>query len=118
MRTSGEISPSFTAVATVTGLVTNSQMVAAASRMLTTAIRVNRLTPTEFEEEVVTTVRPDPHGRFPHGLHTLSAVGSATLIDGKRLVFVPAAFWNEVRKIARRLTGSLAERNGGGPVSS
>jgi hypothetical protein len=37
--TSGEISPSFTAVATVTGLVTNSQMVAAASTMLTIAIR-------------------------------------------------------------------------------
>jgi len=40
------LTASFTAVATVTGLVTNSQIVAPASRMLTMAINVNRLTPT------------------------------------------------------------------------
>ena len=45
LRTSGVISPSLTALTTVTGLVRNSQTVATASTMLTTAIAVNRLTP-------------------------------------------------------------------------
>src|SRR3989338_4674302 len=44
-RTRGEISPSLTAVATVTGLVRSSQTVAAASTTLTIAMRPNRLTP-------------------------------------------------------------------------
>src|SRR5919198_1945213 len=44
-RTNGETSPSFTAFATVTGLVRNSQIVAAARTMLTIAIKLNRLRP-------------------------------------------------------------------------
>ena len=46
--------------------------------------RVSRLTPQEFSEEVVTRLDPDPHGPCPDGLHTLSAAGDLTLIDGKR----------------------------------
>ena len=42
-RTNGDTSPSLTALATVTGLVRNSQIVAAASTMLTIAIRLTRL---------------------------------------------------------------------------
>jgi len=54
--------------------------------------RVVTLTPTAFEEVEAATVEPDPHGRYPAGLHTLSQVGEITLIDGKRVIFSPAEF--------------------------
>jgi hypothetical protein len=53
---------------------------------------VDRLTPEEFEEHVAAVVNPDPHGPRPLGLHTLSAVGEMTLIDGFRDVFSWSAF--------------------------
>lgn len=46
---------------------------------------VRRLTPTEFAETVVTIVRPYADSPYPHGLHTLSAVGERTILDAKRL---------------------------------
>lgn len=52
--------------------------------------RVTRLTADEFQEEVAAHLRPDPAGPCPDGLHTLSAVGDITLVDGKRHEFVPA----------------------------
>ena len=45
------------------------------------------LTPTEFTEEVVAVVKPEQASPWSAGLHTLSAVGDLTLIDGKRMVF-------------------------------
>lgn len=53
--------------------------------------RVTRLTPSEFEEEPVAVVEPHPEGPYPEGVHTLSAVGDATLIDGFRTTFVGRA---------------------------
>lgn len=50
--------------------------------------RVLTLTPTEFVEEVAATVHPYRDGPFPDGLHTISAVGDRTVIDGKRTRFV------------------------------
>ncbi len=47
-RTNGEISPSLTAVATVTGFVRNSHTVAIASTTTISAIAPNRLTPTRW----------------------------------------------------------------------
>lgn len=52
--------------------------------------RVTRLTPEEFEEEVVARVQPDGAGPCPDGMHTLSAVGDLTLVDGKRHALLPA----------------------------
>ena len=49
--------------------------------------RITRLTPEEYVEETVVVLRPDPRGRYPAGLHTLSAFGDYTLIDGKRTVW-------------------------------
>lgn len=46
--------------------------------------RVVRLTPTEFHEETVRVLRPDPAGPWPDGLHTLAGIGDVTLVDGKR----------------------------------
>lgn len=49
--------------------------------------RIVKLTPTEFREEEAGRVEPDPNGPYPDGLHTLSAVGDLTLIDGRRDTF-------------------------------
>ncbi len=44
--------------------------------------RIDRLTPTEFSETPVS--RLDPYLDRPHGLHTVSAAGDFTLVDGLR----------------------------------
>ena len=54
--------------------------------------RVHTLTPVAFHEEAVVAVNPDSAGPYPSGLHTLSQVGTITLIDGKRMRFIPAEF--------------------------
>ena len=46
------------------------------------------LTPTAFVERRVRMIGPWPGSRYRDGLHTLSAVGDRTLIDGNRLHFV------------------------------
>lgn len=72
--------------------------------------RVVRLTPTEFDEEVATVVTPDPGGPYPDGLHTLSAAGDLTIIDGQRRSFIPQllqrALRSKARKVAKRLIGA------------
>jgi len=68
--------------------------------------RVTRLSPTAFAEELATTVEGPRQGRYPIGPHTLTPVGDVVLVDGRRTVFVPAAFrgflalW--VRALSRR----------------
>ena len=61
--------------------------------------RVLRCTPTAYEEEAVRELRPDPHGPCPDGMHTLSAWGQRSLVDGKRHVFSPRSLW---LKLTRR----------------
>jgi hypothetical protein len=62
--------------------------------------RVLTLTPFEFREETAHIVNPDPAGKYPNGLHTVSACGNKTLIDGKRSVF---AFDQFLRVLRQRL---------------
>jgi hypothetical protein len=49
--------------------------------------RVTRITTTEFEEEAEVAVAPYSDSEYPHGLHTLSAAGSVTILDGKHIPF-------------------------------
>ncbi len=70
--------------------------------------RVDLLTPDDYRETVVTRLRPDPSGPFPHGLHTLSAGDGRVWLDGKRHVFsLSSLIW----KIRRRAgwDGSAAQ---------
>jgi hypothetical protein len=60
--------------------------------------RIVELTPSVFREEPVTTV--SPHPRYPAGVHTLSALGAMTLVDGKRRVFT-------LRRVFWRITSAL-----------
>lgn len=54
--------------------------------------RVTKLTPTEFKEEEAAVIEPNSDGPYPDGIHTISSVGDATLLDGKRHVFAKVAF--------------------------
>lgn len=65
--------------------------------------RIIRLTPDEFEEEVATQLEPESPGPFPLGLHTLSAVGARTLVDGKTYFFSMEQFRDVLRAKLRRL---------------
>lgn len=60
--------------------------------------RIERLTQTEYQERVVATVDPWENERYSDGLHTLSAVGHQTLIDGKRLVYSFGVLWRKFRR--------------------
>lgn len=57
---------------------------------------VERLSPHEYRERPVQRVRPDRRGPYPHGLHTLAAVGDRTLVDGMRLRIRPQ--WRLIRR--------------------
>ena len=64
--------------------------------------RVRCLTPTAFAEERVATVAPYADGPYRYGLHTLSACGERTVIDGKRRRFIPREFRRVLRAAFRR----------------
>ena len=66
-------------------------------------MRVDLLTPQRFDESLHRVFRPDPNGPYPTGLHTLSAAGSCTMIDGKRERFRLRQFARECRSLAGRL---------------
>jgi len=53
-----------------------------------TITRIDTLTPTEFSEEIVSRVLPPTVGRYRDGIHTLSAVGDRTIVDGRRDTFI------------------------------
>ena len=61
---------------------------------------VTKLSPTEFEEKQVGTIRPNKGGKYPIGLHTLVTIGDKTVIDGKRIQF---GLFNPFTKIWQRI---------------
>lgn len=72
--------------------------------------RILHLTPTNFEEETVTRIQPDPESAYPNGLHTLVEWGERTLVDAKQQAFIPAA---SVRYLKRKVGRFVSKyRNG------
>lgn len=70
------------------------------------ALTINRVvlcTPDTYREIPVATLRPDPEGAFPDGLHTLSFGDGLAVIDGKRNSYHPAIL---AHKLGRRLMGT------------
>ncbi len=63
------------------------------------------LSPEEFTERVASAVEPDENGPYPHGLHTLSALGDKTLLDGKREMFVLAAACKTIENRVKDMLG-------------
>ncbi len=47
---------------------------------------IQELTDSVFSETLVTTLKPDRNGPFPHGLHTLVHDGERFWVDGKRFI--------------------------------
>lgn len=66
---------------------------------------IDVLTETDFAETLVTVLRPDRSGPFPHGLHTLVHDGQRFWIDGKRFVFDPT---RAGRRTIKRLAGMIS----------
>ena len=70
------------------------------------AIVINRvltLTTTAFREIPVARLVPDPLGPFPHGVHTITAAGHRTLVDGKRRIIRPIVSARKILRSACRL---------------
>ena len=79
------------------------------SRTYGGALVINRIkacTPTVYQEEAIAVLRPDPNGRYPDGLHTLSFGNGLAAIDGKRISYHPAILFHKLR---RRLSGRSGE---------
>ncbi|MFO1056298.1 MAG: hypothetical protein U1E53_04950 [Dongiaceae bacterium] len=80
------------------------------------ALAINRIVTLErerFLEEVAWRIEPDRNGPYPDGLHTFCASGAATLVDGKRVRFHPAA--PLLRAWGRRAHGRRLRRLAPGP---
>ena len=65
------------------------------------------LTPTAFREEAFRTLGPVQGSAWNKGLHTISAVGDITLVDGKR--YVHSA--EQEKRIRKRKLGRLQNGN-------
>jgi hypothetical protein len=66
--------------------------------------RINRLTPTEFHEDVIGELKPDPNGPYPAGLHTICRDGDIAVVDGKAYLIDPTAWLRKsARKFRRRV---------------
>ncbi|SCY71733.1 glucosamine inositolphosphorylceramide transferase family protein [Microvirga guangxiensis] len=77
------------------------------------AVVINRilaLTPSEFSEEVVAVLKPDPHGPYPNGLHTICVLPGCTIIDGARRTFIPQVFVGLMGRKMKRLMQKLRAR--------
>lgn len=70
--------------------------------------RVLSLTPFEFKEECASVIEPCLTGPYPNGLHTISAVGGITVIDGKRHVFNKHAFKTALVSLLRSRPASAS----------
>jgi hypothetical protein len=68
---------------------------------------VSRLTETDFHESLVTILRPDSSGPFPHGLHTLVHDGEKFWVDGKRFVLDLGLFRRKACGRASRMFGRV-----------
>ena len=73
-------------------------------------VRVNVIDELRYEEETVGVIEP-PRGAYRRGVHTLSAMGDATLIDGLRRDFsLRAAAWRTIRATRRLFTGAASRQ--------
>ncbi len=69
--------------------------------------RIRKLTPTEYEEEPVQVIEPFTKGPYRDGIHTISAFGDRTIVDGLRVTFERVEFGITVRRELRGLLGWL-----------
>lgn len=58
--------------------------------------RIVTLTQNQFEEVPAAVVEPFADSPYPDGVHTVSALGNRTIIDGKRMRFIKEALWHNL----------------------
>jgi len=66
--------------------------------------RIDRLSPTEFRESVAARIDPVEGSPYPHGFHTLNAMGSGAVFDGKKFEFDWLAWrknWGRLYEVLR-----------------
>jgi hypothetical protein len=66
--------------------------------------------PDAYAETMVATLRPDPDGPYPHGLHTLSIGDGVILVDGRRIFLDPRRFLAKAARYSRRLRDKASRR--------
>jgi hypothetical protein len=69
------------------------------------ALVINKVitcTPKQYEEEAIARLIPEPDGRYPDGLHTMSVTPLGILFDGKRIAFSGAITWRRLQLVLRR----------------
>jgi hypothetical protein len=64
--------------------------------------RVDKLTPMTFSETTVNRIKPPDSGTYRAGIHTVSEYGQATVVDGRRDVFLFSAFRRELSARLKR----------------
>jgi hypothetical protein len=65
--------------------------------------RIDALDPNVFVEEICAFIEPDARGKYPAGLHTVSAAGDLCVVDGKRWVLMtPIEIVARARTLMRR----------------
>jgi len=77
------------------------------------ALTINRITSLsqdEFREEPRVHLEPFRDSPYPDGLHTLSAAGSITVLDGKRMAFLPRLSFRRLRHKLGRVARILFRR--------
>jgi hypothetical protein len=75
--------------------------------------RVVQLTPTEFKEEQVAVIEPYKNSPYPDGLHTISAVGNMTTIDGMKTLSIAkslSVMIDKMKRIRFRLSALLRRK--------
>lgn len=65
--------------------------------------RVIKLNPSEFEEVPVKIISPFKDSKYLNGIHTISGIGTVTIIDGKRFVFNKVVFTEQLFRKLRKL---------------
>ncbi|MBW1785270.1 MAG: hypothetical protein JRK53_01425 [Deltaproteobacteria bacterium] len=80
--------------------------------------RVKKLTPREFEEEAMGVIEPMAQSPYPDGVHTLSAAGNRTIVDGKktRLVRTRADVMDNVRLLTQIARRKMVKNCAGGAI--
>ncbi len=76
------------------------------SKAYGSALAINhvvRCSPSDYAEETVAKLLPDPSGPFPDGLHTLAVEGDQALIDGKRVSYHPIIALQKLKRRAKML---------------
>ncbi len=63
------------------------------------------LSPTEYEEEEITEIFPDPKSKYNEALHTFSKKGSKYVIDGKYTTFIFPSFVGQLKRKMKRIFG-------------